>query len=209
MSRFTYNQYIEEMENSISNRIKPKVLELYAYTKNYEIERQLYFDTNEEALKEAKRLYDRIYYMLNNSKKKDRYEKVSCIIGVSNKSGKSANKIKEKTKGRPKHIIIGGNQKPHLHIVVLGDNSSKFCDDIIKKLNNHNNPKIFNELKKRFKYEENTEKKKLLLYKKNKLKKENNNGVYYLSYIYNQSIKTYSIGYIKSIDKGFFDSKNF
>lgn len=209
MSKFTYTDYLEEEKNTICSEIKTYAIQIYGDTKNYEIERNLYFDTLEDALETAKKLYDRINYMLNYSKKKDRYKNVSCFIGVSIKDGKTARKIKEKTKGRPKHNIIGIDKKPHLHILVLGNNASKFCSDIIKKLNYYNDRKILNELKNRFKYKENTEIKKLLLYKKKPLKKENNNGVYYLSYIYRQSVKIYSTGYFKNNYGNFFISKNF
>lgn len=195
--KFTYEEYKKELEYTISKELKPEVIDLYGNTPNYEIERNLYFKTIEEAKAVAKELYDKIFYMLNKGKDKYKYKNVSCFIGVSNMDGKTAIKIKEKTKGRPKHIIVGNNKKPHIHIIVLGENASKFCSDIIKKLNNHNNTEIFIELKKRFKYEEGTKNKHLLLYKKCPLKKENNNGIYYLPYIYGQSIKSYSIGYFK------------
>lgn len=204
MSRITYIEYIKQLENSIGKEIKKEVIEMYKDTNNYAIERNLYFKTMEEAELIAKKLYDRMFYMLNKSKKKNRYEKVSCFIGISNMDGKTANKIKEKTKGRPKHVIIGNKKKPHIHIVALGKNSSKFCSDIVKKLNNHNDFQIFTELKKRFKYEKNTQNKHLLLYKKESLNKKDNNGVYYLSYIYGQSIKSYSVGYFKNNYGSFF-----
>ena len=166
MGRFNYTDFLNELENTIQKNLKEEVIEMYKDTNNYTIERNLYFKTIEEAELIAKQLYDRIFYMLNKSKKKNKYEQVSCFIGVSNMDGKTANKIKERTKGRPKHIIIGNEKKPHIHIVVLGQNASKFCEDIIKKLNNHNDSQIFAELKKLFKYEENTKNKHLLLYKK-------------------------------------------
>ena len=159
----------------------------YMNTKNYRIDRMLYFNTLEEAEKEAIRIYRNMYNKIfKNKKTKGKYNSIIFIIGVSQTDGQTAVKTKEKTKGRPKYKIKGKRKKPHLHIAVFGENVSVFCNEIIEFLNKNNDKEIFTKLRKRFK-----NRGKLFLYEKEKLKGENN-GFDYIPYIFNQSDKILS-----------------
>lgn len=185
----------------------------YLKTENYRIERKLYYNTLEEALKDEIRIYNDMTNLLKKNKKsKDKYKDIVFIIGVSKTDGKTAIKVKEKAKGRPRYTIYGKVKKPHIHIAVFRYKASSFCNQILKILNNHNNKELFKDLRQRF----NNSNSNLFLFEKEKLE-GSNNGIDYIPYIYNQSEKiltnqqnsdfnfsdTYSRLYICSLDKTF------
>ncbi len=157
----------------------------YSETENYRIDRKLYYNTLEEALKDAIRIYnDMINLLKKNKKSKDKYQDIVFIIGISKTDGKTAIKVKEKTKGRPKYTVYGTEKRPHIHIAVFGYKASSFCNEILKILNKHNNKELFKELRKRYNNSNNN----LFLFEKEKLKGQDN-GIDYIPYIYNQSQK--------------------
>lgn len=174
------------------------------YNSNYEIDRQLFYDSIEEAKKDANRIYNLLVYKIKNGNKKDRekYKDITVVVGVSQTKGTGAQKLKQTTKGRPKHIINGEKRKPHLHILVYGTYASSFCNEILEKLNNHNDPRIFKELRKKFRYETDPQNKKLLLFKKELIKPDKQNekdvGLYKIPYVWNQSEEFYMYGNFKS-----------
>lgn len=165
--RFTYNDL---RKVSVKN------------TKNYFLKRHCYYTSIEEAIKDMKKIYARIKY---NIEQHEKFKDISFIIGASETNGKTALKIKVKTKGRPKYMVKGIKVRPHIHIAFYGKLAPTFARFMATKLNK-NIYKDYNSYKKR-KY------KSKRLYTINKLKGYGN-GLEYIHYIWNQSEKVLTYG---------------
>lgn len=170
--------------------------------KNYFIKRNKYYETIEEAEKDAHKIYLR---MKNYVEKNDKYKGIFVFIGASQIKGKTAQKIKIKTKGRPRYEVLGKKCKPHIHIAVYGKYAPLFTKKIVEKIN-HNIYKTQEDFLNR-----GYNSKRLFEYEK---LEGVDNGLSYIPYMFKQSEKVFTIGkenleYEKIKDGWFYLEENF
>lgn len=151
-------------------------------TKNYYLKRHSYYTSIEEAIKDMRKIYARIKY---NIETHEEFKNISFIIGASETDGKTAIKIKQKTKGRPKYIVKGKKVKPHIHIAFYDKMAPTFANYITSKLNKN--------IYKNFESYNNRDYKHKKLYTIEKLHGYGN-GLEYIHYIWNQSEKVMTYG---------------